>query len=437
MSDDVNIQEEVAGEVGLVRQIIRAVVVIVVMIAGFSVMKFLMDLKPEPAKIPSKDTSPIVKTIRGEVSRQQIAVVASGTVMPARQVVIAAEVGGRVTWINPEVEPGGRFKTGASLLKVDARDYQLAVEQQAAQVTLARTQLEVEKSRRRVAEKEWEAFGEKPAEGSVAARDPQIKAAEGAVKAAESGLRRTRLAVSKAGMIAPFNAMVLERRVDLGQLVVPGTPLATLVGTDQFWVQVSIPYERLAWIDVPGVAGVGPTGGSKVTVEQRVGDQRIVRNGRVVRLAGDVDPIGRMAKLLVEIDDPLGLSTRPAAGEAPLPLLLNSYVEVSIGGREVEDVVELPRIALRGDDSVWTVVDEKLAFVKVDVVWRRRDTVLVRGLPAGAEIIISPVPGPIDGMKVRRPSAGKPADAAPAAPAPAERGPHSAAPAGDAGVATP
>jgi RND family efflux transporter MFP subunit len=399
MTDDrveIEIREPEAS-ISWKRRIIRAVIAIVVLAAGIAVMRTLVSMKPEAAKKDKGDTSPIVETTGVTVGRQRVDVIASGVVVPARQVVIAAEVGGRVTWINPQLEPGGRFPAGKALLRVDARDYKLAVEQQSAQVTLAQTELEVEKSRRRVAEKEWEAFGEKAPEGSVAIRDPQIKAAEGAVKAAQSGLRRSRLAVSKTGLVTPFPSLVLTRQVDLGQLVSPGTPLATLVGTDAFWVQVAIPVDRLSWIAIPGVSGVKDGQGATATVEQRLGDQIVRRNGHVVRLAGEVDPVGRMAKVLVQIEDPLGLD----AAEPGLPLLLNSYVDVAIEGRDVGDVAEVPRTALRNDGSVWIFDDGTLRMRDVDVIWRRRDTVLVRGLAAGAAVITSPVSGAVEGMAIR------------------------------------
>jgi RND family efflux transporter MFP subunit len=380
------------------RLFIRAAMVVGVLLIGIAILVVLLSTRPEAPKNPPAYAAPIVETVRVTAGPQRGDVRAAGTVVPARQVVIAAEVGGRVTWLDPELEPGGRFVAGKPLLRVDARDYQLAAEQQAAQVTQARTQLELERSRRRVAEKEWEAFGEKPPEGSVAIRDPQIKAAEGAVAAAESGLKRTRLAVSKTGLVAPFPAMVLSRQVDLGQLVAPGTPLATLVGIEQFWVQVSIPIERLPWIAIPGVAGVPDGGGAVAIVEQRLGAEVVRRQGRVVRLAGDVDPVGRMARVLVEIDDPLGLRDGAPAG---MPLLLNSYVDVTIEGKELDGVAEVPRTALRGETAVWTVQDGKLAIRPIEVVWRRPASVLVRGLESPAEVISSPLATVVDGMAVR------------------------------------
>ena len=380
------------------RRILRGVLVVIALIVGPVVMVTLFRMKPEAGKQESINAAPLVEVVAVSSGRQRVDVVASGEVIPARQVVVASEVGGRVTWISPEFERGGRFPAGKPLLRIDARDYQLAAEQQAAAVTQARTALELERSRRRVAEKEWEVFGEKPAEGSVAIRDPQLKAAEGAVAAAESGLKRTRLAVTKTGLLTPFPALVTSRQVDLGQLVGPGTPLATLVGTEQFWVQVSIPVERLAWIAIPGVAGVTDGQGAAATVEQRIGKEVVRRTGRVVRLAGEVDPVGRMAVVLIEIDDPLGVRAGESAG---MPLLLRLYVDVTIEGKQADEVAEVPRTALRGDGAVWTVEDGKLRIRPVDVVWRRRDSVLVRGLTSGVPVVTSPLPTVVDGMAVR------------------------------------
>ena len=44
------------------------------------------------------------------------------------------------------------------------------------------------------------------------------------------------------------NALVIEEAVEMGQLITPQSRLATLAGTDQFWVRVAIPPERIDWV---------------------------------------------------------------------------------------------------------------------------------------------------------------------------------------------
>jgi RND family efflux transporter MFP subunit len=322
------------------------------------------------------------------------------------------------------------------LLRIDARDYRLALEQQAAQVDRARTELELEHGRKRIAEREWSLMSRSGAAGgtaqppaaaegggagsaaqppaaaesggNLALREPQLRSAQAALKAAESGLEQARLAVGKTGLVVPFNALVQNRTVDIGQLIAPGAPIATLVGTDSFWVQVSIPVGRVSRIDVPGLRGARQ--GSTARIRQRTGEGVVERNARVVRLLGDLDPAGRMARLLIEIDDPLALRGEPEAGA---PLLLGAYVEVVIEGHEMENVVELPREALRDDDTVFLVgKGDKLVVRQVEVVWRQRDHVMVgKGLAAGDRVIVSPLAAPVAGMNIQ--VAEQPAAAAP------------------------
>ena len=85
-----------------------------------------------------------------------------------------------------------------------------------------------------------------------------------------------------------------------------------------------------------------------------------------------------------------------------LPLLLGTHVRVEIQGRPMDDVVVLPRRALRDDASVWTLDGEnRLRKREVEVVWRESGTVVVRdGLVAGDRVVTTPLAIATEGMKV-------------------------------------
>ena len=249
---------------------------------------------------------------------------ARGTVRPARQVVLQPEVSGRVVWQNDALVPGGYLEKNALLVRIDARDFQLSLESSEANVAKARLDYKLERSRKEVAEREWKLFGgdaptadDDPDGGTLALREPQVKTARVAVQSAESARERAQLNLSRTRVQAPFNALVMEESVDVGQLVSPQSRLATLVGTDQFWVQVSVPVEALPWIDVP--APDKKTKGSPARVIQDVGKRRIEREGHVVRLLPDLDPSGTMARLLVAVDDPLALDAPDGAEKRRAP----------------------------------------------------------------------------------------------------------------------
>ena len=99
------------------------------------------------------------------------------------------------------------------------------------------------------------------------------------------------------------------------------------------------PVEYLPWIRTSEDGSKG----SEVTVIQKAGSDSVSRKGHVIRLLGDLDTNGRLARLLVEVDDPLNLKNK----EAQLPLLLGSYVTVEISGKSMDNVAELPRSAVK------------------------------------------------------------------------------------------
>jgi hypothetical protein len=143
-----------------------------------------------------------------------------------------------------------------------------------------------------------------------------------------------------------------------------------------------------------------------------------------------------MARALVEIDDPLGISS-PVGGTGALasvgtseegralPMLLGAFVRVEVAAGEAQGLVEIPRTALRDGDVVWVVDDGRLRIRPVEVAWRLRDAVLVsRGVEDGEPVIVSPLSSPPEGLAVRviddaRPrSGGGPTAEAAAAPRP-------------------
>jgi hypothetical protein len=188
--------------------------------------------------------------------------------------------------------------------------------------------------------------------------------------------------------------LVLNKYVDLGSQVSPQEKLSDLVGTDAYWVQVSVPVEHLKWLKIPQDKNEE---GASATIQYR---ENYKRQGKVIRMLADLSREGRMARLLVEVKDPLdlqaGKSRRP-------PLLIGEYVRVVIDGAPLPDVYRLPRFALRNDNQVWLADrDNKLAIRQVQTLWREEEYVYVQdGLQPDDSLIISSLAAPVDGMVLR------------------------------------
>ena len=386
----------------LAAQVLRGVIPIAVLIAGVIGVRALIATKPEPARQDRDTIGLLVETHAVEEGTFPINVDAQGQVMPARRVVLSSEVPGRIRSVNEELVPGGRLESGAVLFRVDARDFSLAVESRAADVHRSQLELQLEERRAAVAEREWEAFGDSDGSGdgagrSLALRQPQRETAGVAVTAAQNAVRSARLNLARTIVRAPFNATVVAETVDVGQYVAPGAQLATLVGTDEAWVQVSVPVSSLGRIQLPQ----GDTPGARVVIEHDVGDETVTREGHVIRLLPDLDPAGSMARLLVEVPDPLRIAESTEPGP---PLLLGTYVRVHIEGGELRGV-QVPRRAVREGGTVYVMSPERgLEIRQIQVAWSLDDTVITAsGLAGGDLVITSRVNGPVEGMLLRGP----------------------------------
>jgi RND family efflux transporter MFP subunit len=377
--------------------------------AGVGVFLLLVYSKAEPERRPQPDPAIAVTVALAGTADEPVTVRAMGTTLAARQLTVLPEVGGRAVWVSPDLVPGGRVRAGQTLVRVDPRDYDLAIEQQRAAVVRAEMDLATERARKSVAEREWALIADEiqPSEEGrrLALREIQIETAETAVRSAKGSLDKARLSRSRTTIKAPWDALVIDKSVDTGQVVGPSTRVATLVDSSVFWVQVTVPVENLGWIALPDAAG---RGGAGATVIQRAGQGAATRReGRVIRLLGDLDPVGKMARLLVEVADPLGGNPE---GTGALPLLLGAHVSVEIEGPPVEDVAAIPRIALRDGNAVWVEREGRLVIVPVEVIWSTEARVFVRGaLAPGEKVVTSRIATPVAGMTLRPGGNGAPA----------------------------
>jgi hypothetical protein len=160
-----------------------------------------------------------------------------------------------------------------------------------------------------------------------------------------------------------------------------------------------VPVSQLQFLDIPGV-NTTETHGSPAAVAGPADGDGAAREAYVLRLLPAVEERGRMAQVVVAVEDPLGLRLPPT--ERPTPLLIGTYVELELQGRVLKDVVPVPRAALRDDRFVWIVgEDGRLHAREVEIAWRERERVLVsHGLARGDRVVTTNLPVATEGMKV-------------------------------------
>jgi multidrug efflux pump subunit AcrA (membrane-fusion protein) len=124
--------------------------------------------------------------------------------------------------------------------------------------------------------------------------------------------------------------------------------------------------------------------------------------GRLVRTEAGIDASNNSVQAIVRVDNPGStMATEEDAQAIPLPVGL--YVEATIAGKSVDNIVSLPREVIRGGTQVLVVDSEnRMHFRDVEILRLESDRVLISGgLRAGELICMSPIQAVVDGMAVQ------------------------------------
>ena len=364
---------------------------------GYTVIK-----KPaaRPNRRPPEAVVPSVTVQEVYPQDHSVTISALGTVVPARELTVKARVSGEVIRMHPRFIPGGRLSKGKELLRIDPADYQSVVVRKERAVTEAEYQLKLEESSRDVAQKEWELLatsGPLPddLDSDLALREPQIRNARAELRAAKAEMAQAKRDLDRTIVKVPFNALVLEKQVEIGSSVTVNEALAKLVGTDEYWVEATVPLNRLDRIAIPTTSSEK---GPSVSIVYR---DRYTITGQVIKLLSDLGERGQMARVLISIADPLGVST-PQTTRQPM-LLINEFVRVEIDGRPLEGVYKIPRAAMREEGQVWLIdQEERLVIQPVQTAWQDDESFYIKeGLSPGDRLINSTIATPVANMKLR------------------------------------
>jgi RND family efflux transporter MFP subunit len=381
-----------------VRRFVQLILVLIVIGAGVAAAAYFKSTATKTRRRPPEILAPLVETMALQEGSYAVTITAMGVVVPAEEMTLKARVGGQVLGMHPEFTVGGLLKAGQELLQVDDSDYRLAVAQAQSAVVNSEYALSLEKGRQAVARREWALLNGKAkgVDADLALRKPHLAKAEADLMASQAALDEARLELARTRVTAPFNAMVRSRLVAPGSQIGTQEALAELVGTDRFWVEVSVPVDRLDWLRIPRLTDKT---GATATIHYA---QKHRRQGQVVRLRGDLATEGRMARVLVAVEDPLGLK---AAEKRRPPLLISEFVRVEIEGRRLEGVYSLPRSAVHDGDTIWLASAENTLSIRgIRPVWRDADTVVVdvvSGLKPGERLVTTALPAPVEGMPLR------------------------------------
>ena len=337
-----------------------------------------------------KANIPYVKTMMLLPQTVNASIASQGVISPETALTLLSELNSKVDWISPRMETGSSFTKGDTLLILDKRDYELALITAESNVLNAEVNLEREKAESDLASKEWQRVGA-GAGSDLALRKPQLAQAKATLAAAQATLERAQRNLKRTVFIAPFDGRVRTKNVDPGATIFPGTALGNIYATESFEVRLPIADQ-----DVP-FTGLDFNGrqipeDKQLDVKFSLGNSNL--KGKVVRAEAEVDPMTRMLSIVARIDNTPSI---PSSN----PIAVGQFVQATIYGIEIPDVVVLPRTAVR-DEGVWVVDTSMILYNRpVEVLRYENEFALIgEGIETGDRLLTSRLSSLVNGLKV-------------------------------------
>ena len=373
--------------------------VMLVIIFGVMGMGIISGMSPEPEAREESPRGLALFVEEAELTTIQLNVETQGEVRPKREIVVAPQIAGRISYVSPNFVEGGFIRRGEVLIRLEAADYELGVVRARSTVATAEQRLAQEIAEADIARQDLEGLGITDA-SPLARREPQLAEARAALASAEAQLADAQLALKRTAVVAPFDGRVRELNANIGQFVGAGTPLGTIFSSDVVEIDLPLTDNELGRLGLSlAFEDTKATPGPEVVFSADVAGQTRTWTGTLKRTAAAVSPRTRLITAIAEVEDPYG----KAAELSGMPLAPGLYVNAAINGRTVENVVKVPRASLRGLDQVYVGDPETgtLSIRQVRVVDSSTEgAFLLSGVEPGEYVITSPIKSVVDGMRI-------------------------------------
>lgn len=376
----------------------RTLAPIVVVAAALLVSIALVSFKPSIEKTVPAKVFPTVNVERINLTSTTLSVKTQGLVKPHKQIELASEIAGRVTWVSDALIAGGKFGQDDPLIRIDSTDYELKLRQ--ASAANARSQVDLE-----IADKNYQRqqnlYKQKlisPTKLDDAFK--QYKLAEASALVAQADLAQAGLNLQRTEVVAPFSGRVQKESIDEGGYVAVGSPIATLYADEIVEVRLPIANEDLSYLNWPQQmrGTLAQDQSVSVTISSAYGGIDYEWQGELKRVESEVDAATRLFYGVAVVANP-ELEDKP-------PLTVGLYVQAEIEGRTLENVAVIPRTALldSGNNDPQVLLldqDQRLYHQPVDVVRIDNEIVVIgAGLKQGDTICTTPPSIVVSGMQV-------------------------------------
>ncbi|WP_299685618.1 HlyD family secretion protein [uncultured Vibrio sp.] len=404
-----------------------------------------INLKPDLPTKPAGDRARLVETVSLEQQRMAPLAVGFGKVVPKLEWKAIAEVTGQIVYRHPDLEKGQVIPAGTVVLKVDPLDYELKLIQaeadlKSSQISLAKLNqeeenlnqtLKIEKNRLVISNKELQRKQDLRKKGLNSQSDVDLqqqsalsqqklvldianqiilipdekRVAQAVVKVNESKVKEAQRALDKTTITLPKAMRISLVDVEENQVVNLQQEMFIAHGIDVMEVEAQLSIHDMqtlassfsqfsrdaAGIPTPNQAPI------KASIQLNSGSLNVSWPAKVARISETVDENQATAGIILEIVQDYS-QLQP---DSATPLVNGMFVKA-----EIEGVANLswvvPERALHGDKVYLMDDSQRLQVVKVEVLYRRDNQVVVSGeLHTGDKLVLNDVLPAIEGMLLK------------------------------------
>lgn len=343
---------------------------------------------------PSKAAQMTVVTTTLMPQNYQVIVQSFGTVKPRTQSVLFAQVSGQINKVSKQFRAGGFFEQGDILIELDDRDLRAEVKIAQASLFSAEQNLQEEGARVKQAEADWRRLGNGKTPNALVLRQPQYEAAKAQVFSAEALLDKAKLSLERTKIIAPYAGRVLNKSVDIGQVISSNTQLADIFAVDYVEIRLPIKNKDLPLMKLPeeyrNAHEESEAQGNESLVMSNVvissdlmGEQ--FWQGKIVRTESAIDEVSQQLYVVAQIIRPYDSEYNKGA-----QIKMGQYVTANITGREVENALVIPSSAIYQGSYVYIVKDNLLMRKDIQLGWQNgTESIVIKGLVAGDELVLT------------------------------------------------
>ena len=353
-----------------------------------------------PDRKTDAEKAVLVETIEAEVVSLNFTVNSQGTVRPRTETTLVSEVSGKIVSVAPEFVAGGFFHKGEVLLQIDPSDYEAGLKRAEAALASRKAKLADETARSEQAMKDWVNMGKKGQPSDLGLRKPQLADAKANVSAAEADVQKARRDLERTRITVPYDGLVRQKAVDIGQYVTLGTRLGVTFAIDTAEVRLPLTNNDLNYLELPSETDVINKNKSfpPVTLSRESGAGVNEWQARIIRTEGVVDETSRVIYAVAQVVDPYGVLGKSHQRE----LKIGTFVNAEIEGLPADNVVVLPRYVLRADHTILIAnADNELEILPVTVMRAEPKRVyLSGGIEGGTRVVITTLDAPVPGTRL-------------------------------------